>query len=180
MLQFEAAGSNDARPPISAKSGTAAERPNPLISDLASQLGGSVSASDLRDQLIDATDRAAQRAFALRALARRFPPDVTPHLSPEGTATLQGILLDHADVLISSMREIRRTLAPILPSPGSPGGPGAANWQTTAEPLAATIDRFDRALNGATDSSDARKAQLAQLLADLDQLAASLRSRVSQ
>jgi hypothetical protein len=180
MLQIEGAGSNDSKPPASGKAGTAAEQPNPLIGGLASQLGGGVSASDLRDQLIDTTDQAAQRAFALRALAQRFPPDVTPQLSPPDTATLRGILLDHADVLIHAMREIRRTIAPILSAPSSTVGPSEANWQEAAERLPAAIDRFDRALNGATDSSDARKAQLAQFLADLDRLTASLRSGASQ
>ena len=180
MLQIEAASSNDLKSPDSAKAGTAAERSNPLIGGLASQLGGGVSASDLRDQLIDTTDQAAQRAFALRALARRFPPDVTPQLSPADTATLKGILLDHVDVLIRSTREIRRMIAPILPAPGSTVGPSEANWQAAAARLPAAIDRFDRALNGATDSSDARKAQLAEFLADLERLTTTLRSEASQ
>jgi len=46
--------------------------------------------------------------------------------------------------------------------------------------LPAAIDRFDRALNGATDSSDARKAQLAEFLADLERLTTTLRSEASQ
>jgi hypothetical protein len=180
MLQFEAAGSNDAKPPASTKAGATADRPNPLIGDLVNHLGGSVSASDLRDQLIDATDRAAQRAFALRTLARRFPSDVTPQLSPADTALLSRMLLDHTNALINAMREIRPAIAPILPNAASPGGSGTTNWQTTAERLPAAVDRLDRSLNGATDSSDARKAQLAQLIADLDRLVTSLRTGISQ
>jgi hypothetical protein len=180
MLQFEAAAANDAKPQAPAKAAASADRPNPLIGDLVSHAGGGVSTSDLRDQLIDATDRAAQRAFAMRALARRFPPDVTSTLSRADADTLADILRDHVDRLTSATREIRQTIAPILPNTPLLGGTGVEHWQTTAERLPAAIDRVDRSLNGATDSSDARKTQLSQFMAELDRLVTSLQLGTSQ
>jgi hypothetical protein len=180
MLQFEPAGTNESKPVATAKPAASTEKPNPLIGDLVNHLGGGLSVSDLRDQLIDDTDRAAQRAFALRGLARRFPPNVTSQLSSADTATLAGIVRDHAGGLINSIQEVRRILGSILPNPLSLGGTGASNWQTAAERLPAAVDRLDRALNGATDSSDARKLQIAQLLTELDRQIVVLRSEIPQ
>jgi hypothetical protein len=180
VLEFEPAGTNESKPAAAAKPTASDEKNNPLIGDLVKHPGGGVSLSDLRDQLIDDTDRAAQRAFALRGLARRFPPDVTPQLSPADTATLAGIVRDHAGGLTRSIEEVRRILGSIVPNLPSPGGSGAPNWQTAAERLPSVVDRLDRALNGATDASDARKLQIAQLLAELDRQIAALRLEAPQ
>ena len=179
LLQFEAVTYNDLKAPTPDKLAAAADRPNPLIADIVNQLGGNVSISDFRDELINAADRAAERAFALRALARRFPQNATASLSGEESAMLGGILRDHAGSLTNAIQEIRRMVAPILPNP-PPLSQSDGNWQTLAEGLPVTVDRLDRLLNGATDSSDTRKAQIAQSMADLSQQVTELTSRMPQ
>ena len=164
------------RPPRTA---APVDRTNPLISDLQARFGSEVSTSDLADRVIDVTDRAAERAFALRALARRFPPETASQLSTSEVDTLRGILRDHAGRLATAVQELRRLIAPILPSFTAP--PVAANtarWHELAEDLPDAVERLDRAVNGATDASDARKAQLAETMAGLDRQITTLQSRV--
>jgi hypothetical protein len=180
LLQFEAVTSNDLKAPTPDKLAAAADRPNPLIADIVNQLGGNVSISDFRDELINAADRAAERAFALRALARRFPQNATSSLSGDESAMLGGILRDHAGSLTNATQEIRRMVAPILLNPPSSSPESDGNWQTLAEGLPVTVDRLDRLLNGATDSSDMRKAQIAQSMTDLSQQVTELTSRMPQ
>jgi len=176
MLQFEPAGPADTKPAAPGKPAGSDDRPNQFARELANRLNGSVTVSDLRDQLIDATDRAAQRAFALRALARRFPPAEITNLSAGDSALLGDILRDHAEALSAATQEIRRTIAPILPNPAAAAGTDSPDWQTAAERLPALVDRLDRTLNGAGDSSEARKAQLAQCVADLERQIALLQT----
>lgn len=180
LLQFEAVTSNDLKAPTPDKLAAAADIPNPLIADIVNQLGGNVSISDFRDELINAADRAAERAFALRALARRFPQNATASLSGEESAMLGGILRDHAGSLTNAIQEIRRMVAPILLNPPPSGPESGGNWQTLADGLPVAVDRLDRLLNGATDSSDTRKAQIVQSMADLSQQVTELTSRMPQ
>jgi hypothetical protein len=178
QITFEDVGRTDSRaslrPPRTA---VPADRVNPVISDLLAHLGNGIAGSDLADELIDATDRAAGRAFALRTLARRFPPESTSQLSPSDAETLAGIVRDHTAGLGTAIRELRRLLAPILPN-SQPSPSTGASWQQIAEGLPVTADRLDRTLNGASDASDARKARLAELTADLVQQATTLEQLV--
>lgn len=179
QLRPEEVGRGEARAPLaSGRMAAPADRINPLIAELAQRLGDKVPLTDLTDELIDATDRAAERAFALRALARRFPVDVAALLPAEESGLLRKMERDHLAGLAAALQEIRRLAAPILPASPPPAGASAENWQALAEGLPGTVDRLDRTLNGATDAGDARKAQLAQLLVDLDRQAAALQLMV--
>ena len=180
LLQFEAVASNDLKAPTPGKLSAAVDGPNPLIAEMVNRLGGNVSMSDFRDELINATDRAAERAFALRALARRFPQNATTSLSGDESALLGGILHDHAEGLTTAVQEVRRAIAQILPNSPPSGLESGGNWQTLADGLPVAVDRLDRLLNDATDSSDTRKAQIAQSMADLSQQVAELNSRTPQ
>jgi len=180
LLQFEAVASNDLKAPTPGKLSAAVDGPNPLIAEMVNRLGGNVSMSDFRDELINATDRAAERAFALRALARRFPQNATTSLSGDESALLGGILHDHAEGLTTAVQEVRRAIAQILPNSPPSGLESGGNWQTLADGLPVAVNRLDRLLNDATDSSDTRKAQIAQSMADLSQQVAELNSRTPQ
>jgi hypothetical protein len=182
QLRFEDVPRDAGRAPVARpQTAVPTDRINPLVSDLAARLGSTTSISDVSDELIDATDRAAERAFSLRALARRFPLEVTSRLSRSDDQTLRGILGDHAAALVTAMQEIRRLVAPVLPnSPASPAAPGPADWQALAEGLPAAVDHLDRTLNGATDANDARKTQLDQSIADLELRVTALQRAVLQ
>jgi hypothetical protein len=180
-LTFEEVRSGDtpaALPPSHAP--IAADRANPLIADLRADLrahlGDGLPATDLSDELIDATDRAAERAFALRALARRFPPREASQLSRSDGASLSGMAKDHAAALAIAIQELERLLAPILPNSGAPPAPGPVNWQSVAEALPPEVDQLDRTLNGAADATATRKTQLAETIRRLDRQIAALQN----
>lgn len=128
----------------------------------------------LADQLIDLTEQASERAYALRALARRFPPSAASQLLPADAGTLAAMLRDHAAMLTASMEQIRRLLGADLT--GNPALP-SAQWQTIAESLPDEVERFDRSLNGATDADNARKEQLAANIARIESMTQALQGR---
>jgi hypothetical protein len=148
------------------------DKMNPLIADLHNP--------DLGDQLIDYTDRATERAYALRSLARRFQVEAISQLSIGDLETLRSILNDHAAGLAGAVQEIHQVVAPILPISIPPPEPTGNSWQSLAESLPGAVDRLDRVLNGATDASEARKSQLAVTLAQLSQRAITFQRMVRQ
>jgi hypothetical protein len=181
QLQFEDVRGPGSRTPSPAP-GTAAPAgtANPLIAELRARLGNGVSTSDLTDELIDATDRASERAFALRALARRFPPESASQLAPADGKVLSGILRDHVNGLATAIQGIRRLVAPILPDSQPPAAAlNGAAWQALTESLPPAVERLDRTLNGATHASVERKTLLAESIADIDRRIVDLKS-VSQ
>jgi hypothetical protein len=180
QVQFEEVHKNPARSPLHPSVPDAqTERVNPLIADLQAHLGHEASAADLRDELIEATDQAEQRAFALRSLARRFPPDAVSTLSLSDAGILAGIVREHAGAFAAAIQDIRRLLAPILPDIAEPpGAPSAARWQTTAESLPAAVEALDRMANNPTGDPGDIQRRVAEATAKLDQEAAALRSTV--
>jgi hypothetical protein len=151
----------------------APEKTNPLIAELRPLLGPDVSASGLPDQFIDLTDRASERAFALRALALRFPSSAAAQLTAAGQDSLRSIVRDHASALAASMAEIHRLAAPVLPN-AVPPGQSSGDWEALAEALPDQIEQLDRTLNGATDAGVSRKMQLAAGIAKLESVLRAL------
>jgi hypothetical protein len=186
QLQYEEVRRNAPRAALHPSAPDAqTERVNPLIADLQAHLGNEASAADLSDELIEATDQAEQRAFALRSLARRFPPEAVSTLSLSDAGILTGIVRDHVGALAAAIQEIRRLLAPILPDVAAPAGPfSAARWQTTAESLPAAVEALDRVVNNAgmvnNATGDPRdiERRVAEATAKLGQEAAALQSTV--
>jgi hypothetical protein len=155
----------------------APERANPLIAELQASLGGETSVTDLADQFIDHTDAAMARAYALRALARRFPEETVRSWNSTDTRILHEILRDHVEKLAASVETIHRLLAPVLP-PGDAVPGSRPGWQGAAEAILLSLQQMDQSLNAGSsgsETSEARKARLAQALADLDQEIARLR-----
>lgn len=162
------------------RSAPAADRANPVISELQASLGRETSPTELADQFIDRTDASIERAYALRALARRFPPEVTRQWDAANAQILREILRDHVEKLATSVQAIRNLLAPILPQKPTANS-SHADWQSYAEAVLVSVQQMDQALNAGSSESEeigARKARLAQALADLDQEMAGLRHLV--
>jgi len=124
------------------------------------------------DDLIGFTERAAERAYALRALTRRFPCDAEAQMSEADAASLRAMVRDHAVALGDTIHEIERIIG--LPLPDSSGE--AADWRSIAENAPNEVDQLDRLLNGAAARSDNQKPQIARILAELDRQARALRS----
>jgi hypothetical protein len=127
------------------------------------------------DALMEATEHAVGRAFALRSLARRFTLDTESHLSDEDAATLKALLHDHATALAAAIHEIQHVLSLDLPESVVPSE-SRADWRSVAENIPSLTDQLDHALNTTGGAIDARKAQIARILAQLDRQASVLRN----
>jgi hypothetical protein len=152
---------------------------NPLLRELQALRGDDTPAGDLTDQLIDALENASERAYALRALARRFPPDISAKLTHAESQMLHHILLDHAAKLALHLETTRRLLAPILRQPARPAasaGGTEIEWQRLSDSLPTIVEHLDRTLNGANDATDARKAEISRTLADLERATIDLQA----
>jgi hypothetical protein len=136
-----------------------ADTANPLIDELralAPNLG-----VDRGDALIDATDRAVQRSYALAALARHFAQPDESALSRNDRAVVRRTALDHVEALSAAVNQMTTLLADWLP-PSSASAVATAQWQETAERILAAAQAVDQELNAASnDDLERRKAWLA-------------------
>ncbi|HLK47074.1 MAG TPA: zf-HC2 domain-containing protein [Bryobacteraceae bacterium] len=151
-----------------------ADAANPLIDQLRAASNG---AADPGDSLIEATDRAVQRAYALAALAQRFPAPLEASLAPADRTLVRRMALDHADILSASVTAMNTLLTAVLP-PANVAPPAGAGWQQTAETVLAAARGADQAINAATADLDARKTRLAVSLARLRGLIEILRTEL--
>jgi hypothetical protein len=159
---------------------SAVEPVNPLIQELQALPGSDAADTGLADRLLDQTDRAIERAYALRSLARRFPGEVAEPWTPADRALLEGLVRDHLDAMAASIAAIQHLLAPILPAVANPPATQhlpalPSGWRLVAETLPDSLNQLDRLLNrpsGAGPDLDARKARLAQTLAAIRNQAA--------
>jgi hypothetical protein len=132
-----AAAAVTADPALGAAAGAApADNASALQSRVQQQVGGRAEFERFSGQLLDAMDTAMARAYALRALAQRFPDDTGMSAADRGVLT--DLAREHTRVLSSQVSDLRRTLAPVLVSlggvtaQGRPANPGVG-WQAAAE-----------------------------------------------
>jgi hypothetical protein len=147
---------------------------NPLLDLLRAAAN---SAADPGDALIDATDRAVQRAYALATLARRFPPPSETVLAASDRSVLRSIAMDHARVLSTSVGSMTGLLLRVLsPVNGAPAA--TSSWQETADAMVAASRDADQAINAATGDLDARESRLAGALARLRGLIETMQTQL--
>jgi len=169
QLAFEANGarrlSGTELPPRTAPPADAA---NPLLDALRAAAPNAVS--DAGDALIDATDRAMQRSYALAALARRFPQPGESALAGGDRAVVRRTALDHVEALSAAVGQMTTLLAVLLP-PASASPAAPARWQETAERILAAAQTVDQELNASSSGAlDGRKTRLAMALVQLRSL----------
>jgi hypothetical protein len=145
-----------------------ADAANPLLDEL--RAAAANAAADPADALIDATDRAVQRSYALAALARRFPQLVESALATGDRAVVRHTALDHVEALSTAVSQMTTLLAALLP-PSSGSAVAAAHWQQTAEDILVAAQGVDQELNASSHGDlDGRKARLATALTRLRSL----------
>jgi len=145
-----------------------ADATNPLLDEL--RAAAANPDVDAGDALIDATDRAVQRSYALEALARRFPQPGESALTESDRAVVRRIALDHVEALSAAVGEMTTLLAVLLP-PSSASAVAPAHWQETAEGILAAAQGVDQELNASSNGElDGRKARLATALVRLRSL----------
>jgi hypothetical protein len=146
------------------------------------QLGGRAEFEKFSGQLLDFDEATMARAYALRALAQRFPAEGDAALSAEDRRVLRDLALAHAAVLAKDAGILQRTLAPVLASlGGSPAqGPPVstpAAWQPAAEDLFRASRRVEVLLSvmlGVTPGDSPTERLPSDLLSAMGDLRSSL------
>jgi hypothetical protein len=125
-------------PAAAGSSAQAAAPPEPrLEARLEALAGGHSQWQELSSRLLDANEAAMARAYALRALAQRFPQGGAP-LSPAETQTLKTLVAEHVIAMAGQVNAMESSLGPVLAGLGASipkPAPAAhfADWQTASE-----------------------------------------------
>ncbi|PWT86733.1 MAG: hypothetical protein C5B56_12010 [Proteobacteria bacterium] len=163
----------------------AAPKPAALQSRLEKQLGGRAELERFSSQMLDWTDAAMRRAYALRELAQRFPADAEESMTPADRAVLNDLAREHVKFLTTRFNDLQRTLAPVLVSLGGGASSGSAQgrpaasqaWQPTADEVLAASRRVERQLSelmGVTPEPGNTAQLPAALLSSLNDVRAAL------
>jgi hypothetical protein len=146
------------------------------------QIGSHAEFEKFGSQILEWNEAAMSRAYALRALAQRFPAEAEQALSAQDRQVLRDMAREHAAALTEKLTAIEHNLVPILTSLGASAPAhsvtGHTTWQAAAEDLSRTSRRVDVLLSATlgvtpagsspSNSPPALLAALAELRADLD------------
>ena len=129
-------------------SGTTAGPPAGLQARLEQQLGGRAELDRFSARVLDWNEAAMARAYALRALAQRFPVDQETAMSPEDRRVLRQMAREHVAALEVHIRGLETVLAPVLTALGAsaaaqPQAPSQAAWQPAAEQVFRSSHRVE-------------------------------------
>jgi hypothetical protein len=168
-VAFEAIGGHHPNgaelPPRTAAPADAA---NPFLDEL--RAAAANAAADPGDALIDATDRAVQRSYALAALARRFSQAGESALAEKDRAVVRRTALDHVEALSTAVSQMTTLLAAWLP-PASASVAAPVHWQETAEGILSAAQGVDQELNASSNGDiEGGKQRLATALTRLRSL----------
>lgn len=124
--------------PAAATAAPVAVPPAPAGPSLLQQkFGGRVQFENLKSQLLDHSDAAMARAYALRRLAQEFSPETARAMAAADKALLNQLARQHLDALASETGAIDSTVSPVLglraasraEAPATERGP----WQPAVE-----------------------------------------------
>ena len=171
-------GAPPAEPAVRDSAGSA---PPPFQARLEERLGGRPQYERFSSQLLDESDAAMARAYALRRLAQQFPPDVERQLSMEDRHTLGNLWRDHLAAFAKESGQMEAALTPLLRSLGGTVArldvrTEPAAWQPATEELVGAARRVETLLAvllGMAPPENPADDTPSQLLAALAQLRAS-------
>jgi hypothetical protein len=136
VVQFPAQQVVPATPP----NGIGAPEVPRYPSRLAEQLGGGTQFESISSQLLDHSDAAMTRVYALRRLAQQFPVDTEARLNSADQSLLHQLAREHVEALVREVASLERVASPVLAAIGatlptiSPSG-AATDWQSAGEHL---------------------------------------------
>jgi len=149
----------------------------PWQAELERQLGGRAAFEQFSDQVLQLTDAFMSRAYALRRLAERFPPDREGQMTPQERQLLASLCREHAQALLQDVIDVQGRLRPVLtmgePASATQEAAASGTWQDRAEQLAGAARHFETSLvsilGGAAgdNRSPELTAELAESLAHL-------------
>ncbi len=149
---------------------------------LIQQLGGRAEFERFSSQILDASDAAMSRAYALRLLAQRVPASNEAELDAAGRRELHAMASEHAAALATQIASIQRILNPVLTSMGAlaranPPVTTATAWQPAAEDLLRASRRVEVLMSiflGVAPSQGSTSEVPAQLMTAVSELRADL------
>ncbi len=110
-----------------------------IQSRLEEQVGGPAQFEQFSSQILDVDESALARAYALRTLARQFPPSAEAGLQTQDRRTLRDMAREHVSNFAASVNTLQHALNPVLSllggSPGQPAASSQTDWQGSAEEL---------------------------------------------
>jgi hypothetical protein len=121
-----------------------ASRPAGIQARVEQQVGGRAEFERFSAQVLDRNELMMSRAYALRALAQRFPADQEASLSPQERQLLRDMARENAATLSREASGIERALNPILAAMGGSGTGRPAAIQSAWEPAAEEVFRASR------------------------------------
>ena len=148
------------------------------------RLGGRPQFERVSGQILEWTDSAMARAYALRRLAQQFSPDAERAMSAGERRSLHALGTAHLEAFTRDSQAIATTFRPILTGIGGSAGasethPDPATWQAASEELltaARRVEILSAVVLGVSTPKGTYEAAPSQLLAALAQLS----SRVEQ
>jgi hypothetical protein len=152
------------RPPSGAARRGATARAN---RELESQVGSGPVLENFVNDVLDHSDGALARAYAIRNLAARFPREVEAQLGPDERSTLATVVQDHFRALGQHTTRLRSLLKPFIGEPRA-GSEAGGGWQDDAPALVASAQSLDEILSEYVAGSGGSADRVATALADLE------------
>ena len=142
------------------------------------RLGGRPQFERFSGQVLDWSDSAMTRAYALRRLAQQFSAASEVPMSPEDRRTLHALGREHLAALANDSERIANTVGPVLAGLGAgaaprQASPAPATWQSASEDLLSSARRVESLLAqvlGAASGEPTAENPPAQLAAAMAQL----------
>ena len=145
---------------------------------LEQRLGGRPQFERVSAQILDWTESAMTRAYALRRLAQQFSADAEHAMSAEDRRNLHALGREHLEAFSRDSQAIAATLRPVLTGLGGVAAPpemheDAPGWQAASEDLltaARRVETLTATVFGVSAATGPYEAAPSQLLTALDQL----------
>ncbi|HEV3201157.1 MAG TPA: hypothetical protein VGZ73_24820 [Bryobacteraceae bacterium] len=166
-VDFAADSGAPARAPSARQQNQKPAGPAPLRTLLESKIPESESVEDVVNRTLDTSDSVMARAFALRTLARRYPPEDEQALAPSDRDLLARLRDDHTREMNARFHQLAGLLSPLLsPTPAPPAT--TSTWQRAAEQSFASVQALDSLLSSTLAGAPRGSPSQAELLQQLE------------
>ncbi|MBS1827225.1 MAG: hypothetical protein JST93_18050 [Acidobacteria bacterium] len=106
------------------------------VRDWEQRLSGRFTYEEFADRVLAATEGMTARAYALKALAERFPVSKEEQLSATERASLEGIAADHVAAMRTQVQRLDQLIAILAPTAESvAAGAASGDWHARAQRL---------------------------------------------
>jgi anti-sigma factor RsiW len=167
--------------PAVPETATGGSKPSGIQARVEQQVGGRAEFERFSAHVLDRNELMMSGAYALRALAQRFPEETERTLSPQERQLLRDMARENAATLSKEASAIERALNPILTAMGGSAAVRSAPVQSAWEPASEEVFRSARrvevqvsVLLGATRGDGSTDRLPSELLSAIRDLRANL------